>query len=290
MDEDVPAVGGERADELGADPFRAAGDDRRARLHIHRAAIAAALCARPAGRATSARPWTTSAALSLADIARLAEASKLPPVEKWNPTHCGDSDDADRPRRHLVPRGQPDRPAGDGAAVLDHLAARARRRLRAGDAGREARHRRRGRAVRRGRGEERGRRARRARSPSASTPATSSIAGPEHRLRFEDEARIPISRSAPGSTRWSRGRSITSWPSSRSPRAPTPPGLWSDGAFFALEPGGMSLAARLREALERGHRRSPILLAGDVLDEEAPATASRRPRCWSRSSTGPSRP
>jgi 8-oxo-dGTP pyrophosphatase MutT (NUDIX family) len=31
----------------------------------------------------------------------------------------------------------------------------------------------------------------------------------------------------------------------------------------------MSLAARLREALERGHRGSPELLAGDVLDDEA---------------------
>ena len=30
-------------------------------------------------------------ALSLADIARLAEARTLPPVEKWNPDHCGDS-------------------------------------------------------------------------------------------------------------------------------------------------------------------------------------------------------
>jgi hypothetical protein len=29
--------------------------------------------------------------LSLADIARLAQAHKLPPVEKWNPGHCGDS-------------------------------------------------------------------------------------------------------------------------------------------------------------------------------------------------------
>ncbi|MEA3030469.1 MAG: uncharacterized protein QOG13_1794 [Sphingomonadales bacterium] len=29
--------------------------------------------------------------LSLADIARLAEAHKLPPVEKWQPIHCGDS-------------------------------------------------------------------------------------------------------------------------------------------------------------------------------------------------------
>jgi 8-oxo-dGTP pyrophosphatase MutT (NUDIX family) len=30
----------------------------------------------------------------------------------------------------------------------------------------------------------------------------------------------------------------------------------------------MTLAARLREALERGHRASPELIAGDVLDEE----------------------
>ncbi len=32
----------------------------------------------------------------------------------------------------------------------------------------------------------------------------------------------------------------------------------------------MSLAARLREALERGHRLSPELIAGDVLEEEEP--------------------
>jgi hypothetical protein len=29
--------------------------------------------------------------LSLADIARLAEEKKLPPVERWNPDHCGHS-------------------------------------------------------------------------------------------------------------------------------------------------------------------------------------------------------
>ncbi|QMW21477.1 DUF1285 domain-containing protein [Sandaracinobacteroides saxicola] len=29
---------------------------------------------------------------SLADIARLLADRKLPPVEKWNPAHCGDSD------------------------------------------------------------------------------------------------------------------------------------------------------------------------------------------------------
>lgn len=31
-------------------------------------------------------------ALSLADVARLLEARKLPPVDRWNPTHCGDSE------------------------------------------------------------------------------------------------------------------------------------------------------------------------------------------------------
>lgn len=30
--------------------------------------------------------------LSLADIARLAAEKKLPPVAQWNPAHCGDSD------------------------------------------------------------------------------------------------------------------------------------------------------------------------------------------------------
>jgi len=33
----------------------------------------------------------------------------------------------------------------------------------------------------------------------------------------------------------------------------------------------MSLAVRLREALEAGHRRAPILIEGDALDEEAQA-------------------
>ncbi len=30
--------------------------------------------------------------LSLSDVARLLAEKKLPPVEKWNPDHCGDSD------------------------------------------------------------------------------------------------------------------------------------------------------------------------------------------------------
>jgi uncharacterized protein len=32
------------------------------------------------------------ASLSLADIARLADEKRLPPVDQWNPTHCGDSE------------------------------------------------------------------------------------------------------------------------------------------------------------------------------------------------------
>ena len=32
------------------------------------------------------------AGLSLAEIARLAEERRLPPVEQWNPLHCGDSE------------------------------------------------------------------------------------------------------------------------------------------------------------------------------------------------------
>lgn len=37
-------------------------------------------------------PLPDLATLSLAEIARLAEERKLPPVERWNPTHCGDSE------------------------------------------------------------------------------------------------------------------------------------------------------------------------------------------------------
>ncbi|HEY0413714.1 MAG TPA: DUF1285 domain-containing protein [Allosphingosinicella sp.] len=36
-------------------------------------------------------PPADLAGLSLADIARLAADEKLPPVERWNPDHCGDS-------------------------------------------------------------------------------------------------------------------------------------------------------------------------------------------------------
>ncbi|MEJ7934773.1 DUF1285 domain-containing protein [Sphingobium sp. AN558] len=37
-------------------------------------------------------PIPDLATLSLADIARLVSEKRLPPVEKWNPAHCGDSE------------------------------------------------------------------------------------------------------------------------------------------------------------------------------------------------------
>ena len=36
-------------------------------------------------------PIPDLAALSLAEIARLAEGGRLPPVDQWHPAHCGDS-------------------------------------------------------------------------------------------------------------------------------------------------------------------------------------------------------
>ncbi len=36
-------------------------------------------------------PLPDLASLSLAEVARLAAEQKLPPVDRWNPTHCGDS-------------------------------------------------------------------------------------------------------------------------------------------------------------------------------------------------------
>jgi hypothetical protein len=37
------------------------------------------------------RPLPDLASLSLAEIAQLMEEDRLPPVERWNPAHCGDS-------------------------------------------------------------------------------------------------------------------------------------------------------------------------------------------------------
>jgi hypothetical protein len=51
-----------------------------------------------------------------------------------------------------------------------------------------------------------------------------------------------------------------------------PPGLWSGGAFFPLEPA-LEPRRRLREALELGRRRSPVC---------SPATSARPARADGR--------
>jgi hypothetical protein len=43
------------------------------------------------GSMPSPAPPPDLSGLSLAEIVRLAEEKKLPPVDKWNPSHCGDS-------------------------------------------------------------------------------------------------------------------------------------------------------------------------------------------------------
>ena len=145
---------------------------------------------------------------------------------------------ADRARRHLVPHGLADRPAGNGAAVLDDPAARARWRLCAGHAGRKARHRGRGRAVRRGRDEGGGRRQRR----QARLPAQHRR--PRHRRRRiircassrPRMAPAPISTSAADWRRWSCAASITISPNARCRATTIPPACGATARSFALEP------------------------------------------------------
>ena len=63
------------------------------------------------------------------------------------------------------------------------------------------------------------------------------ILGPEHPLRLVTDEHGPSPRipSATGSRPSSPARSITSSPTSRWPRATSPPGFWSDDAFFPLD-------------------------------------------------------
>ena len=115
MDEQVPAVLGQRADKRGADPLRAAGHDRGPRS-FDSLAMAGAIGSRrrmrqglpPASRLPSAAHADARTARRpcrpvLGDIARLAAEKKLPPVDEWNPEPLRRQRDADRPRRHLVP-------------------------------------------------------------------------------------------------------------------------------------------------------------------------------------------
>ncbi len=64
------------------------------------------------------------AGLSLAQIAELVAARKLPPVAQWDPPETIDSQMRIAADGHLVPRRPPDHPPGDGARLCQPAAAR----------------------------------------------------------------------------------------------------------------------------------------------------------------------
>ena len=174
--------------------------------------------------------------LSLADIARLAEARTLPPVEKWNPDHCGDS--AMRIARDGTwyhegsPIGRPEmvrlfstilRREPDGRHVLvtpveklDIVVEDApfvAVELKSEGEGRERRL-----AFRLNTGD-------------------LVVAGPAHRLRFETgphpylEVRAGLDALIARPVYYELAELALA-------EGADPPGLWSDGAFFPLEPAG----------------------------------------------------
>jgi uncharacterized protein len=173
--------------------------------------------------------------LSLADIARLAEASKLPPVEKWQPTHCGDS--AMRIARDGIwyhegsPIGRPEmvrlfstilRREPDGGFVLVTPAEKLD--IIVEDAPFVAVE-----LKSEGEGEAR-------RLAFRLNTGDLVVAGPDRGLRFEAgpqpylEVRAGLDALIARAVYYELAELALA-------EGATPPGLWSDGAFFAFEPG-----------------------------------------------------
>ena len=173
--------------------------------------------------------------MSLADIARMAEEKRLPPVEKWNPTHCGDSEMRIARDGIWFHQGSPiGRPAmvrlfstilrreSDGSFVLvtpvEKLV------IAVEDAPFVA-------VEVKSEGEGRARRL-----AFRLNTGDAVIAGPDHPLRFEAgphpylEVRAGLDALVARSVYYE----LAEWALAE---ASEPPGLWSDGAFFALEPG-----------------------------------------------------
>jgi hypothetical protein len=173
-------------------------------------------------------------ALSLADIARMAKERRLPPVDEWQPTHCGDS--AMRIARDGTwyhegsPIGRPEmvrlfstilRREPDGGFVL--VTPVEKLDIAVEDAPFVAVE-----LKSEGQG--------RARSLAFRlNTGDVVIAGPEHRLRFEAGPRPYI--EVRGGLEASVARPVYYELAELAlAEGATPPGLWSGGAFFALEP------------------------------------------------------
>ena len=173
--------------------------------------------------------------LSLADIARLAEARKLPPVAQWHPAHCGDS--AMRIARDGTwyhegsPIGRPEmvrlfstilRREPDGGFVLVTPAEKLD--IEVEDAPFVA-------VELKSEGEGEGRRL-----AFRLNTGDLVIAGPAHPLRFEAgpqpyvEVRAGLDALVARPVYYELAELALA-------EGAAPPGLWSDGAFFAFAPG-----------------------------------------------------
>ena len=183
------------------------------------------------------RPPIELQGLSLAELQKLIDERRLPPVDQWNPERCGHSGMRIARDGTWYHEGSADPPAGDGAAVLDRAAARARRPPRAGDAGREARHRGRGDRLPRGRDEQRGRSASSAASPSRSTAATRSSSAPSIRCGWSTTSTVPRRASLVRHGLEAELARPVYYELAEIALAEghDPPGVWSGGAFFPLE-------------------------------------------------------
>jgi hypothetical protein len=176
------------------------------------------------------------ASLSLADIARMAEENRLPPVEKWNPTHCGDSEMRIARDGTWFHQGSPiGRPAmvrlfsailrreSDGSFVL--VTPVEKLSIQVEDAPFVA-------VEVKSEGEGRARRL-----AFRLNTGDAVIAGPDHALRFESgphpylEVRAGLDALVARPVYYE----LAEWALAEGAQ---PPGLWSDSAFFALEPAG----------------------------------------------------
>jgi hypothetical protein len=176
--------------------------------------------------------------LSLAEIARLAEEKKLPPVEKWNPTHCGHSEMRIARDGTWHHQGSP-----IGRAAMVRLFSTILRRepdgrfvlvtpvekldIEVEDAPFVAVE-----VKREGEGEE---------ASLAFRLSTGElvVAGPGHPIRFEpgEEGPHPYLEVRPGLDALV-ARPVYYELAEMAIAAGDPPGLWSGGAFFAMDAGG----------------------------------------------------
>ena len=176
--------------------------------------------------------------LSLADIARLAEEKKLPPVERWNPDHCGESGMRIARDGTWFHEGAPiGRPAmvrlfstilrrePDGRFVL--VTPVEKLDIEVEDAPFVAVE-----MKREGEGRE-------AKLGFRLNTGDLVVAGPKHPLRFEGKADgpHPYLEVRPGLDALVARPIYYELAELALAEGAAPPGVWSDGAFFPIEPG-----------------------------------------------------